>query len=208
MNSWSWSRSGSGFWLQVIVTSPHAADVVVQCVSISVRVCVDVFRQNGLCISTLVSSLSPLFYPITASPPVLLSGQQRAVSEACMHWTVCSIVCAVSVCLCLALSQYLFSLITMGTSCGCLDGFFLLLFWVAFCSVAQVFVFRHRLSVLHLCHCVNGRAVGLSEQPHHERQVGPEGCVDFILHCNVSPIFLSELFIYRKFFFTYCTNNI
>ena len=60
-----------------------------------------------------------------------------------MHYAVCSIVCAVSPRLCPTLSQYLFSLITMGACCGCLDGFFgRLLFRSA------AFVFRHRLSVV------------------------------------------------------------
>lgn len=67
-----------------------------------------------------------------------------------MHYAVCSIVCAVSLCLCPTLSQYLFSLITMGACCGCLDGFFgRLLFRSA------AFVFRHWLSrVLFVCLCV------------------------------------------------------
>lgn len=33
------------------------------CIFLCARVCVDVFMQNGLCISALVSPLSPLFYP-------------------------------------------------------------------------------------------------------------------------------------------------
>lgn len=63
-----------------------------------------------------------------------------------MHYAVCSIVCAVSLCLCPTLSQYLFSLITMGACCGCLDGFFgRLLFRSA------AFVFRRWLSMFCLC---------------------------------------------------------
>lgn len=95
--------------------------------------------------------LHPLLLPLSLtlvplshflSPPIILILHWRAVSEPWMHYAVCSIVCAVSPRLCPTLSQYLFSLITMGACCGCLDGFFgRLLFRSA------AFVFRHRLSV-------------------------------------------------------------
>lgn len=100
----------------------------------------------------LPPSLVPLSHFL--SPPIILILHWRAVSEPWMHYAVCSIVCAVSLRLCPTLSQYLFSLITMGACCGCLDGFFgRLLFRSA------AFVFRHWLSVfLFVCLCVCAHA--------------------------------------------------
>lgn len=84
-----------------------------------------------------------------------------------MHYAVCSIVCAVSLRLCPTLSQYLFSLITMGACCGCLDGFFgRLLFRSA------AFVFRHWLPrVLFVCLRVCARAVPIRADAQAKTEV-------------------------------------
>lgn len=155
MKSWSWSRSGYGFWLHVNVTSPHAVDVVFQCVSTSVRVSVDIFRQNGLCISTLVSPLSPLFYPHHSLSSCCslraAEGRQRS-----LHALDCLLHCLCCFCVPVPRSLPIFVFINHNGRLLWVSWWLFLLFCVAFCSVAQVFVFRHRLSVLHLCHCVNG----------------------------------------------------
>lgn len=99
------------------------------CVSLSCMAtgkCVCVCRGVDFALVPLfpVPPLLLLPLPHFASPPIILILHWRAVSEPWMHYAVCSIVCAVSLCLCPTLSQYLFSLITMGACCGCLDGFF------------------------------------------------------------------------------------
>lgn len=90
------------------------------------------------------------------SPPIIPILHWRAVSEPWMHYAVCSIVCAVSLCLCPTLSQYLFSLITMGACCGCLDGFFWSSFVPqrSFCLSASAFCVFFFFFSARLCVCV------------------------------------------------------
>lgn len=111
-----------------------------------------------------------------------------------MHYAVCSIVCAVSLCLCPTLSQYLFSLITMGACCGCLDGFFgRLLFH------SEAFVFRHWLSVFFFLFCLCASVfvhvciyAHVRVRRQRRRWVGTGRCAhfSFFTHGNVSPTFM------------------